>query len=170
MTDQYADTILLGGHVKTSSGWAQGLALRAGVIERVGGHEDVLHRRGPGTRVVDLAGDTVLPGLHDLHVHPIYAGIRDRRCKVPQGSSLAATLRIVAEHVERLLTAVGTLATDRSNQKIVRSILNLAESLGLQTVARASRTSRLSICCANGAATRPRGTPSTDPPPPRRCR
>ena len=30
---------------------------------------------------------------------------------------------------------VGTLATDRSNQKIVRSILNLAESLGLQTVA-----------------------------------
>ncbi|MFI8876796.1 amidohydrolase [Streptomyces sp. NPDC055243] len=101
MTDQYADTILVGGHVKTSSGWAQGIALRAGVIERVGGREDVLHRRGPGTRVVDLAGDTVLPGLHDLHVHPIYAGIRDRRCKVPQGSSLAATLRIVAEHVAR---------------------------------------------------------------------
>ncbi|MFE6161655.1 amidohydrolase [Streptomyces sp. NPDC056486] len=101
MTDQYADTILVGGHVKTSSGWAQGLTVRAGVIEMVGDHEDVLRRRGPDTRVVDLAGDTVLPGLHDLHVHPIYAGIRERRCKISQGSSLAETLRIVAEHVSR---------------------------------------------------------------------
>lgn len=101
MADQYADTVLVGGHVKTSSGWAEGLAVRAGVIEVVGGREDVLRRRGPDTRVVELAGDTVLPGLHDLHVHPIYAGIRERRCKVPQGSNLADTLRIVAGHVSR---------------------------------------------------------------------
>ncbi|MFC8128066.1 amidohydrolase [Streptomyces sp. NPDC057302] len=101
MTEQYADTILVGGQVRTPTGWAQGLAVRAGVVETVGGREDVLHRRGPDTRVVELAGDTVLPGLHDLHVHPIYAGIRERRCKVPQGSSLAHTLRIVAEHVAR---------------------------------------------------------------------
>ncbi|MCX4671328.1 amidohydrolase [Streptomyces sp. NBC_01381] len=101
MTDQYADTVLVGGHVKTSSGWAEGLAVRAGVIEVVGGREEVLRRRGPDTRVMELAGDTVLPGLHDLHVHPIYAGIRERRCKVPQGSNLADTLRIVAAHVSR---------------------------------------------------------------------
>lgn len=101
MTEQYADTILVGGHVKTSSGWAQGLTVRAGVIEMVGSSEDVLRRRGPSTRVIDLAGDTVLPGLHDLHVHPIYAGISARRCRVPQGSNLADTLRIVAEHVSR---------------------------------------------------------------------
>ncbi|MEU4995880.1 amidohydrolase [Streptomyces sp. NPDC021622] len=101
MADQYADTVLVGGHVKTSSGWAEGLAVRAGVIEVVGGREDVLRRRGPDTRVMELAGDTVLPGLHDLHVHPIYAGIRERRCKVPQGSNLADTLRIVAGHVSR---------------------------------------------------------------------
>ncbi|MFF1698161.1 amidohydrolase [Streptomyces sp. NPDC058257] len=106
MTDQYADTILVGGHVRTSTGWAEGLAVRAGVIETVGGDKDVLRRRGPGTRVVDLAGATVLPGLHDLHVHPIYAGIRERRCKVPQGSGLADTLHIVAEHISR--TAPGT--------------------------------------------------------------
>ncbi|MEU6820836.1 amidohydrolase [Streptomyces atriruber] len=101
MTDQYADTILVGGPVRTSSGWAEGLTVRDGVIETVGGREDVLRRRGPDTRVTDLAGDTVLPGLHDLHVHPIYAGIRERRCKIPQGSGLADTLRIVADHVSR---------------------------------------------------------------------
>ncbi|MEV8313904.1 amidohydrolase family protein [Streptomyces sp. NPDC059900] len=101
MTDHYADTILVGGHVKTSSGWAEGLAVRAGVIETAGGRQEVLRRRGPATQVVELAGDTVLPGLHDLHVHPIYAGIRERRCKVPQGSNLADTLHIVAEHISR---------------------------------------------------------------------
>ncbi|MGW6269089.1 amidohydrolase [Streptomyces sp. NPDC055060] len=101
MTDQYADMILVGGHVRASSGWADGLTVRAGVIEVVGDREEVLRRRGPGTRVRELGGDTVLPGLHDLHVHPIYAGVRERRCKVPQGSTLAATLRIVAAHVSR---------------------------------------------------------------------
>ncbi|MFH8487239.1 amidohydrolase [Streptomyces longisporoflavus] len=106
MTDGYADTILVGGPVRTPSGWAEGLTVRAGVIETVGSREEVLRRRGPATRVHELAGDTVLPGLHDLHVHPIYAGIRERRCKVPQGSGLADTLRIVAEHISR--TAPGT--------------------------------------------------------------
>ncbi|MGW7411944.1 amidohydrolase [Streptomyces sp. NPDC054863] len=101
MFDQHADTVFVGGHVRTSSGWAEGLAVRDGVIDAVGTSADMLRRRGPDTRVRDLAGDTVLPGLHDLHVHPIYAGIRERRCKIPQGSSLATTLRIVAERVSR---------------------------------------------------------------------
>ncbi|MFF0745349.1 amidohydrolase [Streptomyces sp. NPDC004111] len=101
MTDRYADTILVGGQVRTSSGRAEGLAVRSGVIETAGDSEEVLRRRGPDTRVVELAGRTVLPGLHDLHVHPVYAGIRERRCKVPQGSNLAETLRIVADHVDR---------------------------------------------------------------------
>lgn len=101
MTDQYADTILVGGHIRTVHGRAEGLAVRAGVIETVGSGAEILERRGPHTRVVDLAGGTVLPGLHDLHVHPIYAGVRERRCKVPQGSSLEQTLSIVAEHVAR---------------------------------------------------------------------
>ncbi|MEU6994721.1 amidohydrolase [Streptomyces sp. NPDC046465] len=101
MSDPYVDTILVGGQVRTESGWAEGLAVRAGVIEAVGGREEVLRRRGPDTRVLELDGSTVLPGLHDLHVHPIYAGVRERRCKVPQGSNLSDTLRIVAEHVSR---------------------------------------------------------------------
>ncbi|MFI7320977.1 amidohydrolase [Streptomyces venezuelae] len=101
MSEPYADLILVGGNVKTASGWAEGLAVRAGVIETVGTRADVLRLRGPQTRVRDLAGDTVLPGLHDLHVHPVYAGVRERRCKIPQGSDLATTLRIVAEHVRR---------------------------------------------------------------------
>ncbi|MFJ2738386.1 amidohydrolase [Streptomyces sp. NPDC087440] len=100
-TDPYADTILTGGNVRTPTGPAEALAVRGGVIDAVGSSADILRRRGPRTRVFELAGATVLPGLHDLHVHPIYAGVRERRCKVPQGSDLATTLCIVAEHVAR---------------------------------------------------------------------
>ncbi|CAM5472749.1 amidohydrolase [Streptomyces spiroverticillatus] len=99
--DPYADTLLIGGNIRTPTGPAQALAVRDGIIDAVGTDADVLRRRGPRTRVFELAGATVLPGLHDLHVHPIYAGVRERRCKVPQGSDLPTTLRIVAEHVAR---------------------------------------------------------------------
>lgn len=100
MTQSHADLILHSGQVRTSSGWAQAMSVVGGVINRVGVDEDVLRDRGPQTRLIDLAGAVVLPGLHDLHVHPIYAGIRQRRCRVPQGSDLEQTLRIVGEYVE----------------------------------------------------------------------
>ena len=51
--------------------------------------------RAENTQVIDLDGDTVLPGLNDLHVHPIYAGIRARECRIPQGSTLSETQKIV---------------------------------------------------------------------------
>ncbi|MCQ8187118.1 amidohydrolase [Streptomyces rugosispiralis] len=70
------------------------------MIDRVGCDEEVLRDRGTDTQVIHLAGDVVLPGLHDLHVHPIYAGIRQRRCRIPQGSNLEETLRIVKEYAD----------------------------------------------------------------------
>ncbi|MFI1565436.1 amidohydrolase [Streptomyces sp. NPDC020490] len=100
MTRSHPDLILHSGQVKTPSGWSQAMSVTRGVIDRVGRDEDVLPDRGPGTQVIDLAGDVVLPGLHDLHVHPIYAGIRQRRCRIPQGSNLDETLRIVKAYAE----------------------------------------------------------------------
>jgi len=84
-----ADLILTGGHVRTPSGVAQALAVRDGVIVRVGDEVAVEGLRGPATHVVALAGATVLPGLHDVHVHPMFAGIMARRCRIAQGATLA---------------------------------------------------------------------------------
>ena len=84
-----ADLILTGGHVRSPSGVAQALAIREGVIVRVGDEVAVEGLRGPATRVMALAGATVLPGLHDVHVHPMFAGIMARRCRIPQGATLA---------------------------------------------------------------------------------
>ncbi len=93
--NEAADTIMIKGRVKTSTGWAEALAIRDGVIVAVGGAAAVDVVRGPKTKVLDLGGGTVLPGLHDVHVHPLYAGLSARECRIPQGSSLADTQTLV---------------------------------------------------------------------------
>jgi hypothetical protein len=83
-----ADLILTGGKVKTPTGWAEALAVRDGVIIAVGTAEEIDALRIWRTQLIDLKGDTVLPGLHDTHVHPLYAGLSARRCQIKQGSSM----------------------------------------------------------------------------------
>jgi len=99
--DRPADLILSGGHVKISSGWAQALAVRRGVIVALGDAKSVEAFRGPHTKTMELAGATVLPGLHDVHVHPMYAGITERQCRIAQGSNLQETLKGVKDCVDR---------------------------------------------------------------------
>jgi len=90
-----ADLVMINGDIKTPSGWAMAVAIRGGMIVAVGSSETVLMLKGENTKVIDLGGDTVLPGLNDLHVHPLYAGIRARECSIPQGSTLTQTQKIV---------------------------------------------------------------------------
>ena len=95
-----ADLILKGGEVRTADGWAQALAVRHGVIIAVGSDADALRYQAKATRVVDLAGAAVVPGLHDMHVHPMGAGLLHAQCTFRQGSApeqiLDAVKRCVA--------------------------------------------------------------------------
>jgi hypothetical protein len=52
---------------------------------------------GAATQVIDLQGATVMPGLHDLHVHPMGAGLAQFQCNFPQGSGREAMLAAVAD-------------------------------------------------------------------------
>jgi predicted amidohydrolase YtcJ len=88
-----ADMILVNGQVKTSTGWAEAMAVRDGIVTAVGKTSEIRPLGGPKTTIIDVAGETVLPGLHDIHVHPIYGGINEMACKIAQGSSMAATLK-----------------------------------------------------------------------------
>ncbi|HTT42657.1 MAG TPA: amidohydrolase [Steroidobacteraceae bacterium] len=82
------ELIVSGGQVRTPGGWAQALAVRDGVLIAVGERAPIEALRGPGTHMLSLAGATVLPGLHDVHVHPMYAGIMAGRCRIAQGATL----------------------------------------------------------------------------------
>ena len=54
---------------------ASAVAIKDGRFLRVGRSEDVLPLAGTGTRVVDLQGKRVLPGLIDNHLHIIRGGL-----------------------------------------------------------------------------------------------
>jgi hypothetical protein len=67
-----ADLILLNGKVATlnaRSDFAEAVAIKDGKVMAVGSNADIAAGKGPATRVIDLRGHTVIPGLQDSHVH-----------------------------------------------------------------------------------------------------
>jgi predicted amidohydrolase YtcJ len=82
-----ADLILTHGEIATPTGFAAAMAVKSGVIIAVGDDAAVASLKGAKTQVIDLQGAAVVPGLHDMHVHPTGAGLWQQRCMFPQGSS-----------------------------------------------------------------------------------
>jgi predicted amidohydrolase YtcJ len=73
---QPADTILTNGKIVTfDSAPAEALAVRGERIMAIGPSAEMRALAGPATRVIDLAGRTVIPGLIDSHIHAIRAGL-----------------------------------------------------------------------------------------------
>jgi predicted amidohydrolase YtcJ len=67
-----ADTIFSGGDIVTVDAkhpTAEAVAVRDGKIASVGSAADVMQQRGEATRVIDLAGRTLVPGFIDPHSH-----------------------------------------------------------------------------------------------------
>lgn len=74
-----ADTVLRNGVVHClddRAGTGQALAIRGGHILAVGDDAAIEPHIGPGTRVIDLAGRAVLPGINDAHIHALWMGAR----------------------------------------------------------------------------------------------
>jgi predicted amidohydrolase YtcJ len=70
-----SDTLLIHGHIYTGNArapWATAIAVKDGRIEAVGSDADILEHRGGHARVVDLHGQTVIPGIVDSHLHMLY--------------------------------------------------------------------------------------------------
>jgi predicted amidohydrolase YtcJ len=75
---QSADTVLVNGKIVTVDGQfsiREALAIRDGRIMATASTGDIRVLAGPKTRVVDLQGRTVIPGLIDSHLHAIRAAL-----------------------------------------------------------------------------------------------
>lgn len=96
-----ADLLLLHGDIYASSGWVQAMAVNHGVIVAVGNDALIETYKTPETKVIDLKGATVVPGLHDMHVHPTGAGQLHAQCLFPQGSSPDQVLHVVKDCVAK---------------------------------------------------------------------
>ena len=67
-----AEIIFYHGNILTieeSQPIAEAIALRNGLIQAVGTDQEILALQGPQTRVIDLQGDTMMPGFIDGHTH-----------------------------------------------------------------------------------------------------
>lgn len=96
-----ADLIVEDARIRTPEGWATHMAIAGSAIVAIGTAEDVAPHRAAATRTLNLAGRMVMPGLHDLHVHPAGAGMAQWNCMVPQGSGAEAALAFIRACAER---------------------------------------------------------------------
>ena len=90
-----ADIILTNGEIKTATGWTNSLAISDGVIVALGDKNSIETHRDKNTRVIDLNGGTVMPGLHDSHVHPLFAGLEQYNCGFKAASAPAEITRVL---------------------------------------------------------------------------
>ncbi|TVR74203.1 MAG: amidohydrolase [Marinilabiliales bacterium] len=75
---EYADTVFVNGIVYTmdeGSPTATAIAVKGNRFLMVGTDEAVMKHAGDDTRIVDLEGKTVLPGLTESHIHFGYVGV-----------------------------------------------------------------------------------------------
>jgi hypothetical protein len=73
-----ADLLFRKGAVFTSdqaNPWAASVAIRGTRIVAVGSDAEVEALRGPGTRVIDAGGRTVMPGFIDTHFHLLWGSL-----------------------------------------------------------------------------------------------
>jgi hypothetical protein len=67
-----SDTVLIHGHIFTANPqnrWVEALAITGDKIDAVGSNTEIARYRSTNTKVIDLKGKTVIPGITDGHVH-----------------------------------------------------------------------------------------------------
>ncbi|MEZ0189847.1 amidohydrolase [Ralstonia solanacearum] len=82
--------------------WAQAVAVRDGRFVAIGSDAEVVKLVGPATQVVDLHGAMVVPGLSDVHAHPLEGAYEALyNCAIPPAGDLDAVLAAVGACAER---------------------------------------------------------------------
>jgi predicted amidohydrolase YtcJ len=90
------DTILVNGNIRVADGWVEAMAIADGTILAMGDAATIRAASAQDTQIIDLAGRTVLPGLHDMHVHPTSGGMARMQCEVNPDAALEEALATVA--------------------------------------------------------------------------
>src|SRR6185503_2800382 len=99
-----ADTLFINGNfytVNERQPRAEAIAVKAGKIIFVGSNKDARSYQGKSTRVIDLHGGTVVPGLTDSHYHLAGVGAREMTLNLEGTTSLEQFLAMVKERVDR---------------------------------------------------------------------
>lgn len=99
-----ADLVLTNGTVYSGDPQrprVEAVAIRGELILATGSATEIARLVGPATRVVDLAGRLVVPGINDAHVHVPWAGEPSVGIAIPDTASAAGILELVREEAAR---------------------------------------------------------------------
>jgi predicted amidohydrolase YtcJ len=95
-----ASLILVGGRIYTMNPvqpWADAVAVWGDRIALIGTKESVLRLKGPATRILDLRGGFLTPGLIDSHVHFFDGGRYLRNVALRDATTMAEVTRRVGQ-------------------------------------------------------------------------
>lgn len=95
-----ASLVVRGGRILTVDDAfriVEAMAIHSGRITAVGSNDQIDPQIGPATRVVELGGRTVLPGLIDSHVHPSGASRYEADHEIPSMESIDDVLAYVRQ-------------------------------------------------------------------------
>lgn len=100
-----AELILFNGKFATmgkTRPFAEAVSIGAGRISSVGATSEVMREKGPATRLIDVKGGTVIPGLNDSHTHPIRGGLNyNLELRWDGVPSLSDALALLREQAKR---------------------------------------------------------------------
>src|SRR4051812_30953873 len=97
-----ADLVLVNGNIYTVNqkmAHAEAVAIKGDRLVFVGSNAAAKSFQGPNTRVVDLHGATVVPGMTDAHYHFLGVGQREMNLNLEGITSLEDFLAKVKERV-----------------------------------------------------------------------
>ncbi|MDQ0963869.1 putative amidohydrolase YtcJ [Streptomyces sp. B4I13] len=104
MNDSAPSLVLTGGQVLTVDGdftVTEGVAVRGRDIVAVGSDAEMRALAGPGTRLVELGGRTVLPGINDSHLHGAAYGMTKPPFALDVGHPAVGSIADIADAVGR---------------------------------------------------------------------
>lgn len=76
------------------------LAVSDGLVTEIGTSTELRARADGGTRIIDLRGRFLCPGLQDAHVHPLAAGILETWCDLRSAADQEQVLKLVRAYAE----------------------------------------------------------------------
>jgi predicted amidohydrolase YtcJ len=112
-----SDTILIHGHIYTENAkapWAQAIAFTGGTIDAVGTDQDIMAKKEARTKVIDLQGKTVIPGILDSHTHMWFGALALR------GFNFATPeLRITPDQPDLFVAKIREYAASHPKDKVL---------------------------------------------------
>ena len=100
----YDRLILTNGQIYTVNSqqpWAESVVVEGDTIIYVGSEQDAERYINDSSKVIDLKGKMVLPGIHDTHLHPLEAALENFTCVLSEEGSVNHWLATVEECLEQ---------------------------------------------------------------------